>query len=155
MPLMGGCRGVAVSWDRSCRAGQPEPRRNPSGGQHLISRSVSEDAAVDGYHTVTCAARPAQLVHRAADRHPGVGQLPQRPHQCGHAGGGAGHPPTHPALGPDQLLIAAKVGISPDDDGADISATIDAAEARIRQAVPAAQVIYLEPDIYRPQVPAT
>jgi divalent metal cation (Fe/Co/Zn/Cd) transporter len=58
-------------------------------------------------------------------------------------------------LGPDQLLIAAKVGIRPDDDGADISATIDAAEARIRQAVPAAQVIYLEPDIYRPQVPAT
>jgi cation diffusion facilitator family transporter len=58
-------------------------------------------------------------------------------------------------LGPDQLLIAAKIGIKADDDGTDISATIDAAEARIRQAVPAAQVIYLEPDIYRPQVRTT
>ncbi len=28
---------------------------------------------------------------------------------------------------------------------------INAAEARIREAVPIARVIYLEPDIYRPQ----
>lgn len=54
-------------------------------------------------------------------------------------------------LGPDQLLIAAKIGVNAADDGAGIAATIDAAEARIRQAVPAAQVIYLEPDIYRRQ----
>jgi cation diffusion facilitator family transporter len=54
-------------------------------------------------------------------------------------------------LGPDQLMIAAKIGINAADDGADIAATIDAAEARIRHAVPAAQVIYLEPDIYRPK----
>ena len=53
-------------------------------------------------------------------------------------------------LGPDQLLIAAKIGINADDNGAGIAATIDATEARIRQAVPTAQVIYLEPDIYRP-----
>jgi hypothetical protein len=33
----------------------------------------------------------------------------------------------------------------------DIAATIDAAEARIRQALPSARLIYLEPDIYRPE----
>ena len=31
----------------------------------------------------------------------------------------------------------------------DIAATIDAAEARIRGALPIARIIYLEPDIYR------
>jgi cation diffusion facilitator family transporter len=53
-------------------------------------------------------------------------------------------------LGPDELLLAAKIGIGADDDGRDIAAMIDAAEARVRAAVPTAKVIYLEPDIYRP-----
>lgn len=54
-------------------------------------------------------------------------------------------------LGPDELLVAAKIGVRGGDDGAQISGMIDAAEARIRQAVPTARIIYLEPDIYRPQ----
>ena len=53
-------------------------------------------------------------------------------------------------LGPDELLAAAKIAVSADDDGTDIAATIDDAEARIRAVVPTAKVIYLEPGIYRP-----
>ena len=57
-------------------------------------------------------------------------------------------------LGPDELLVAAKIGIGPEDEGADIAATIDDAEARVRAAVPTAKIIYLEPDIYRPSAPS-
>ncbi|XVV16739.1 cation diffusion facilitator family transporter [Actinoplanes sp. CA-131856] len=53
-------------------------------------------------------------------------------------------------LGPDELLLAAKIGVGARDEGRDIAATIDDAEARVRAAVPSAKVIYLEPDIYRP-----
>ncbi|MFG1994211.1 cation diffusion facilitator family transporter [Actinoplanes sp. NPDC048988] len=53
-------------------------------------------------------------------------------------------------LGPDELLLAAKIGVGAEDEGRDIAATIDDAEARVRAAVPSAKVIYLEPDIYRP-----
>jgi cation diffusion facilitator family transporter len=51
-------------------------------------------------------------------------------------------------LGPDELLVAAKVAVSPGASAAEIAQAIDAAEARIRSAVPIARVIYLEPDIY-------
>lgn len=53
-------------------------------------------------------------------------------------------------IGPDTLLVAAKVGVSPDLTAADLAAHIDAAEKRVRTAVPIADTIYLEPDIYRP-----
>jgi cation diffusion facilitator family transporter len=53
-------------------------------------------------------------------------------------------------LGPDELLLAAKIGVGAADEGAQIAATIDDAEARVRAAVPTAKVIYLEPDVYRP-----
>lgn len=53
-------------------------------------------------------------------------------------------------LGPDELLVAAKVGMPTDRQLAQASADIDAIEERIRSAVPAARVIYLEPDVYRP-----
>jgi cation diffusion facilitator family transporter len=52
-------------------------------------------------------------------------------------------------LGPDELLVAAKVGVRTGDSAADVAAGINAIEARIREAVPIARVIYLEPDIYR------
>ncbi|MEU4686156.1 cation diffusion facilitator family transporter [Streptomyces xinghaiensis] len=52
-------------------------------------------------------------------------------------------------LGPDELLVAAKVAVGRDDTAQEIAAAIDAAEARVREAVPIARVIYLEPDIYR------
>ncbi|MFT4211887.1 MAG: cation diffusion facilitator family transporter [Microbacterium sp.] len=55
-------------------------------------------------------------------------------------------------LGPDELLVAAKLGFGADRTLAAVAADIDAVEARIRDAVPIARVIYLEPDVYRPDV---
>ena len=52
-------------------------------------------------------------------------------------------------LGPEELLVAAKIGIGRTDSGQDIARAIDAAEIRIREAVPIARVIYLEPDVQR------
>ncbi|GLW51856.1 transporter [Streptomyces sp. NBRC 14336] len=51
-------------------------------------------------------------------------------------------------LGPEELLIAAKIAVQHDDTAAEIATAIDAAEARVRAAVPIARVIYLEPDVY-------
>ncbi|MFF3495564.1 cation diffusion facilitator family transporter [Streptomyces sp. NPDC002795] len=51
-------------------------------------------------------------------------------------------------LGPEELLVAAKVSVQHDDTAAEIARAINDAEARIRAAVPIARVIYLEPDIY-------
>ena len=52
-------------------------------------------------------------------------------------------------LGPEELLVAAKVGVPAGDPTEQVAAAIDAAERAIRAAEPTAQVIYLEPDIYR------
>jgi cation diffusion facilitator family transporter len=52
-------------------------------------------------------------------------------------------------LGPEELLVAAKIALPPNTDLPAVAATIDAAEARVRAAVPAARVIYLEPDLDR------
>jgi cation diffusion facilitator family transporter len=53
-------------------------------------------------------------------------------------------------IGPDSVLVAAKVAVRGSDSAAQISAGIDTAERRVRTAVPIAKTIYLEPDIYRP-----
>jgi cation diffusion facilitator family transporter len=53
-------------------------------------------------------------------------------------------------LGPEELLVAVKIGIPRETTAEAIAITIDAAEERIREAVPIARVIYVEPDIYRP-----
>jgi cation diffusion facilitator family transporter len=50
-------------------------------------------------------------------------------------------------LGPEELMVAAKIAVDVDITGKDIAAIIDDAEARIRADVPTARVIYLEPDI--------
>ena len=52
-------------------------------------------------------------------------------------------------LGPEELLVAVKVGVRHGDTAADIASAIDAAERRIRAAEPMASYIYVEPDIYR------
>ncbi|MFE7134808.1 cation diffusion facilitator family transporter [Streptomyces sp. NPDC057638] len=52
-------------------------------------------------------------------------------------------------LGPEELLVAAKIAVPNDDTAAEVATSIDAAERRIRAACPIARVIYLEPDIYR------
>ncbi|WP_019886837.1 cation diffusion facilitator family transporter [Streptomyces purpureus] len=51
-------------------------------------------------------------------------------------------------LGPEELLVAAKVAVQHDNTAAEVASAINAAEDRIREAVPIARVIYLEPDIY-------
>ncbi|MEU0812380.1 cation diffusion facilitator family transporter [Streptomyces sp. NPDC005970] len=56
-------------------------------------------------------------------------------------------------LGPEELLVAAKIAVQHDDTAAEVAHAIDAAEARIREAVPIARVIYLEPDILRTTKP--
>jgi cation diffusion facilitator family transporter len=50
-------------------------------------------------------------------------------------------------LGPEELLVGAKIALAAETDLATVATTINAAEAAIREAVPAAQLIYLEPDL--------
>ncbi len=57
-------------------------------------------------------------------------------------------------LGPDELLVAAKVGFAAGSKLADVARAIDEIEARIRVAVPVARVIYIEPDVVRNTPPA-
>jgi cation diffusion facilitator family transporter len=52
-------------------------------------------------------------------------------------------------IGPEELLVAAKIAVNHDDTAADVARGINAAEARIRAAVPIARMVYLEPDLYR------
>ncbi|MBC7723813.1 MAG: cation diffusion facilitator family transporter [Burkholderiaceae bacterium] len=53
-------------------------------------------------------------------------------------------------LGPEELLVAAKIAFAAGSRFADVATSINAVEARIRSAVPLARVIYLEPDVYAP-----
>jgi cation diffusion facilitator family transporter len=55
-------------------------------------------------------------------------------------------------LGPDEILVVAKIAVNGSATAAAVAATIDAAEASIRAVEPAARIIYIEPDIRR--VPA-
>ena len=48
-------------------------------------------------------------------------------------------------LGPEELLIAAKIAVYHDDTAAEVARGIDAAEAKIRAQFPEARLIYLEP----------
>lgn len=52
-------------------------------------------------------------------------------------------------LGPDELLVAVKVGVRAADSAADIAAAIDRAEQAVRRAEPTATSIYVEPDVFR------
>jgi cation diffusion facilitator family transporter len=64
-------------------------------------------------------------------------------------------------IGPEEVLVAAKIGVAPTTDAAVVAETIDAAERAVRAAEPMAVHIYLEPDIFtenyqpdeRPAVP--
>ncbi|MDN5763067.1 MAG: cation diffusion facilitator family transporter [Microlunatus sp.] len=51
-------------------------------------------------------------------------------------------------LGPEEILVAAKIAVSPTDSAATVAETINAAEDAIRQAEPMVTALYLEPDIY-------
>lgn len=61
-------------------------------------------------------------------------------------------------LGPDELLVGAKLAVAGEHRLSDVAAAIDTIERRIRDAVPAASVIYIEPDVWvdpNEQNPAT
>jgi len=51
--------------------------------------------------------------------------------------------------GPDEILVAAKIAVRTTDSGAQIADAIDGAERRVREAVPQARWVYLEPDLRR------
>ena len=55
-------------------------------------------------------------------------------------------------LGPDEMLVGAKITLPAVTTLTDIALAINAVEARVREAVPIARVIYLEPDVYAPSV---
>ncbi len=52
-------------------------------------------------------------------------------------------------VGPDELLVAAKIAVSPAATAADIVAGIDEAEGILRSALPNARYVFLEPDFVR------
>lgn len=51
-------------------------------------------------------------------------------------------------VGPEELLVAAKVGFTADQKLLEVSAAVNVIEQRVRTAVPAARIIYIEPDVY-------
>jgi cation diffusion facilitator family transporter len=52
-------------------------------------------------------------------------------------------------VGPEELMVAAKIGVDANVTGQEIANIIDAAESEMRKQLPVAQLIYLEPDIVR------
>jgi len=55
-------------------------------------------------------------------------------------------------LGPDQLLVAAKVEFDGSSSFEQLTEAIDVVEGRIRAAVPIARIVYIEPDVFEPAV---
>jgi cation diffusion facilitator family transporter len=53
-------------------------------------------------------------------------------------------------IGPEELLVAAKLELDPELTFAQVARAIDDVEAVVRLAVPAARVVYLEPAVYDP-----
>jgi len=51
-------------------------------------------------------------------------------------------------VGPDEFMIGAKVSLSPDCTMREVSVIVNLAERRVREAVPAARIIYIEPDVW-------
>ncbi len=56
-------------------------------------------------------------------------------------------------LGPEELMVAAKLEFERNLSVADLAAAVDAAESALRIAVPAVTLIYIEPDLYRDLTP--
>ena len=52
-------------------------------------------------------------------------------------------------LGPEELLVAAKIAVPASLSTQAVAEAIDEAEARLRAAVPTARIVYLEPDLDR------
>lgn len=56
-------------------------------------------------------------------------------------------------LGPDEILVAAKVGLDPRLAFAEVATTINGLEAAIRGRVPAARLVFIEPDVFHQDAP--
>lgn len=52
-------------------------------------------------------------------------------------------------LGPEEILIGAKIAVDPTASSREIAAVIDQAEVQVRAVTPVSATIFLEPDIYR------
>lgn len=52
-------------------------------------------------------------------------------------------------MGPEEILVAAKIAVQPTERAADVAEIIDRAEVAIRAAEPMVTSLYLEPDVYR------
>jgi cation diffusion facilitator family transporter len=57
-------------------------------------------------------------------------------------------------IGPEEMLVAAKIALAPGLPLEAVAAAIDAAETRVRERVPDARLIYLEPDLDRTALPS-
>lgn len=51
-------------------------------------------------------------------------------------------------VGPDEFMVGAKVSLAPERTMKEVSVIVNLAERRIREAVPAARIIYIEPDVW-------
>ena len=58
-------------------------------------------------------------------------------------------------VGPDELLVGAKIAVARSGTGIEIAEAIDSAERALRSAVPSAKYVFLEPDIDRNASPPT
>jgi cation diffusion facilitator family transporter len=54
-------------------------------------------------------------------------------------------------IGPDELLVGAKLELAAGLSGAEVATVINDAERRVRDVVPEARIIYLEPDVHDPE----
>jgi cation diffusion facilitator family transporter len=52
-------------------------------------------------------------------------------------------------FGPEELMVAAKIGVDANNTAQEVANIIDAAETEMRKQLPVAQLIYLEPDVVR------
>lgn len=55
-------------------------------------------------------------------------------------------------FGPDELMVAAKLGFAADLTVAELADAVNAAEDAVRTRIPAVGLIYIEPDLYRESV---
>lgn len=60
-------------------------------------------------------------------------------------------------IGPEELMIGAKISVTPERKVRELAVIVNLAEREIRKAVPEAKIIYIEPDVWRDpkEVPLT
>jgi hypothetical protein len=56
-------------------------------------------------------------------------------------------------IGPDELLVGAKIELVDGLSVPEVAEAVNRIESNVRRNVPTARVMYLEPDVFRTQVP--